>query len=104
VRDRDAATTRDLICHQNATIISKSAFAASDVESRVKRRGDRKLHDSIPPLLPSVAAAPAQPRSALATWTARPPLSISIGCWLKEGVKTSTGRAVVSYLLIYGRP
>ncbi len=49
--DRDVATTRDLIHYQNATIIAKSAFAASDGESRVKGRGDKKLYDSIPPLL-----------------------------------------------------
>ena len=29
----------------------KSAFAASDGESSLKRRGDKKFYDSIPPLL-----------------------------------------------------
>ena len=35
--DRDVATTRDLIHYQHATIIAKSAFAASDGESRLTR-------------------------------------------------------------------
>jgi len=51
MRDRDVRTIRDLIHCQHATIIAKSAFAASDGESRPEQRGDRKLHDSIPPLL-----------------------------------------------------
>ena len=34
--DRDVATTRNLIYCQNATIIAKSAFAASDEKSRMK--------------------------------------------------------------------
>jgi hypothetical protein len=68
--DRDVSTIRDLIQYQYATIIAKSAFAASDGESLLKLRGDKKFLDSIPPLLPSDAAATAQARSALATWTA----------------------------------
>ncbi len=83
--DRDVSTIRDLIYYQYAKIIAKSAFAASDGESSLKHRDDKKFYDSISPLLPSAAAATAQARSALATWTARPPSSISIGCWLKEG-------------------
>ncbi len=87
--DRDVATTRDLIYYQYATIIAKSAFAASDGESSLRHRGGKKFYDSIPPLVPSAAAAPAQARPTLATWTARPPSSISIGCWLKEGREDS---------------
>jgi len=68
--DRDVSTIRDLIQYQYATIIAKSAFAASDGESLLKLRGDKKLHASIPPLLPSAAVTTAQARSALATWTA----------------------------------
>jgi hypothetical protein len=69
--DRDAATIKDLIYYQYATIIAKSAFAASDGESspNLHLRSDRKFHDSSPPLLPSATAATAQTRSALATWT-----------------------------------
>ena len=67
--DREVATIRDLIYYQYATIIAKSAFAASDGESRLKHRGDKKFYDSIPPLLPSAAAATAQARPTLATWT-----------------------------------
>ena len=51
--DRHVSTIRDLIYYQHATIIAKSAFAASDRESRLKYRGDKKFHDSIPPVLPS---------------------------------------------------
>ena len=69
MRDRDVRTIRDLIYHQHATIIAKSAFAASDGESRLKHRGDKQFHDAIPPLLPSAAAAPAQAWPTLATWT-----------------------------------
>jgi hypothetical protein len=47
--DREVATIRDLIYYQNARIIAKSAFAASDC--RLKHRGDKKFYDSIPPLL-----------------------------------------------------
>ncbi len=85
--DRDLATIRDLIYCQNATIIAKSAFAASDWESSLKPRGDKKFHDFIPPVLPSAAAATAQARSTLATWTGteRQRSPISIGCWLQEG-------------------
>ncbi len=67
--DRDVATTRDLIHYQHATIIAKSAFAASDGESRLKHRGDKKFYDSIPPVLLSSAAAAAQARPTLGTWT-----------------------------------
>ena len=67
--DREVSTIRDLIHYQHATIIAKSAFAASHGECRLKQRGDRKLHDPIPPLLPSAAATTAQAHSALATWT-----------------------------------
>jgi hypothetical protein len=49
--DRDIASIRDLIYCHYATIIAKSAFAASDGESSLKLRGDKKFHDSIPPLL-----------------------------------------------------
>ena len=49
--ERDVGTIRDPICFQYATIGAKSAFAASDGESRPKLRGDKKPHDSIPPLL-----------------------------------------------------
>ena len=85
--DRDVATIRDLIYCQYATIIAKSAFAASDGESGLKHWGDKKLYDSIPPVLPSAAAATAPARSATATWTrtARSPSLISIGCWGVEG-------------------
>jgi hypothetical protein len=48
--DRDAATIRDLIYYEYATIIAKSAFVASDGESRLKHRGDEKFYDSIPPV------------------------------------------------------
>ena len=48
--DREVATIRDLIYYQYTTIIVKSAFAAADGESRLKRRGEKKFHDSIPPL------------------------------------------------------
>ena len=68
--DRDVAFIKDLIYYQYATIIAQSAFAASDGESKLKHSGDKKFCDSIPPLLPSDAAATAQARSALATWTA----------------------------------
>jgi hypothetical protein len=73
--DRDVSTIRDLIHYQYATIIAKSAFAASDGESRLKGRGDKKLYDSIPPLLkkkysgPSSTATTAQGRPTKATWT-----------------------------------
>ena len=67
--DRDVAFIRDLIHYQYATIIAQSAFAASDGESRLKHRGDKKLYDPIPPLLPSTAAETAQAHSALVTWT-----------------------------------
>ncbi len=49
--DRDVAFIGDLIYCQYATIIAKSAFAASDGESSLKHRGDKKHYDSIPPLL-----------------------------------------------------
>ena len=81
--DRDVATIRDLIYYPYAKTAAKSAFAASDGESRLEHRGDKKFYDSIPPLLRSAATTP-QARSALATWTARPPSWISIGCCLKE--------------------
>ena len=68
--DRDVSTIRDLIYCHYATIIAKSAFAASHGECRLKHRdGDKQFHDSIPPLLPSAAAAAAQAHSTLATWT-----------------------------------
>ena len=67
--DRDVSTIRDLTHYRYATIITKSAFAASDGESSLKLRGDKKLYDSTPPLLPSAAAATAQTRPTLATWT-----------------------------------
>jgi hypothetical protein len=85
--DRDVNTTRDLIHYRYATIIAKSAFAASDGESRLKHWSDKKLYDSIPPLLPSAAAASAHAQRTLATSTrtARSPFAISIGCWGVEG-------------------
>jgi len=46
--DRDVRTIRDLIHCQYATIIAKSAFAASEGESRLKLRGDKKLLDFHP--------------------------------------------------------
>lgn len=49
--DRDVSTVRDLIYYQHVRIIAKSAFAASDGESSLKHRGDKKFYDSIPPLL-----------------------------------------------------
>ena len=67
--DREVSTVRDFIYNQYAKIIAKSAFAASDGESSLKHRGDKKFCDSIPPLLPSAAAASAQARPTLATWT-----------------------------------
>jgi hypothetical protein len=67
--DREVNTIRDLIHYQYATIIAKSAFAASVGESRPKHRGDKKVYDSIPLRLPSAAAATAQARPTLATWT-----------------------------------
>ena len=67
--DREVNTIRDLIHYQYATIIAKSAFAASVGESRLKHRGDKKFHGSIPLLLPSAAATTAQAHSALAIWT-----------------------------------
>ena len=57
--DRDVNTIKDLSCCQYATIIAKSAFAASDGESSLRHRGGKKFYDSIPPLVPSAAAAPA---------------------------------------------
>ena len=49
--DRDVRTIRELIHHQYAKIVAQSAFVASDGESRLDHRGDKKCHDSIPPLL-----------------------------------------------------
>ncbi|MGA2109267.1 MAG: hypothetical protein ABSH25_16670 [Syntrophorhabdales bacterium] len=55
--DRNVAFIRDLICHEYAKIIAKSAFAAFDgVQGlysffSLKHRGEKKFHDSIPPLL-----------------------------------------------------
>ena len=69
--DRDVATIRDLIHYQYATIIAKSAFAASDGESSLKHRGDKKLYDSIPPLLASSVSRPSTPvitAQARPTW------------------------------------
>jgi len=83
--DRDVRTITDIIYYRDATIIAKSAFVASNGENRLKHRGDKRSQDSISPLFPSAAAAIAQARSALATWTAGPPSAISIGCWLKPG-------------------
>ena len=48
--DRDVSTIGDLIYHQYTKIVAKSAFAASDGESRLKHRGDKKFYDSIPPV------------------------------------------------------
>ncbi len=48
--DRDVTTITDLIYYQYATISAKSAFAACDGESSLKLRGDKRSHDSIPPL------------------------------------------------------
>ena len=41
MQDRDLSTVRNLIHYQYATIMAKNAFAASDGESGLKRRGDR---------------------------------------------------------------
>ena len=49
--DEDVRTIGELIHYQYATIIAKNAFAASDGESGLKHWGDKKLYDSIPPLL-----------------------------------------------------
>ena len=69
--DRDVSTIRDLIYYQYAKIIAKSAFAASDgwEAYRLRHRGDKKLYDSIPPLLekPSATATTAQARLTKAT-------------------------------------
>jgi len=102
--DRDVATIRDLIYCRYATIITKSAFAASDRESMLKHRGDKKFYDSILPLLPSAAAATARVRATWATWTARPPSSISIGCWLKEGREDAQWQGHSELFTICGRP
>ena len=66
---RDVASIRDLIYYRYATIIAKSAFAASDGESSLKRRDDKKFYGSIPPLLRSAPATTAQARSTKAIWT-----------------------------------
>jgi hypothetical protein len=47
---RDLSTVRDLIHYRYATIIAKSAFAASDGESSLKHRDDKKFYDAIPPV------------------------------------------------------
>jgi len=60
--DRDVATIKDPIYYQYAKIKAKSAFAASDGESLLKHRGDKKFYDSIPPVLPSAAATATQAR------------------------------------------
>ena len=60
--DRGVTTIRDFIYNQYAKIIAKGAFVASDGETRLKLRGDKKFHDSIPPPLPSAAAITAQAR------------------------------------------
>ena len=49
--DREASTIRDLIHHQHATTIAKSAFAY-DGESRLKHQGDKKLLDFHPAASP----------------------------------------------------
>jgi hypothetical protein len=51
--DRDVVTIRDLVYYQYATIIAKSAFAASDGREgyRLTHRDDKRFYDSIPPLL-----------------------------------------------------
>ena len=50
--DRDVKTIRDLVYYPYATIIARNAFAASDGESRLKLRGDRKLLDFHPAASP----------------------------------------------------
>jgi len=50
--DRDVNTIRDFIHYQHATIIAKSAFAASDGESRLKLRGDKMFLDFHPAASP----------------------------------------------------
>jgi hypothetical protein len=69
--DRDVVTIRDLVYYQYATIIAKSAFAAFGGRQgyRLTHRDDKRFYDSIPPLLPSAAAATAQARPTLTTWT-----------------------------------
>jgi len=61
--DRELSTIRDLIHPRYATIIVKSAVAASDGESRLKYRSDKKFLDFHP-----AAAATAQARPTKATW------------------------------------
>ena len=92
--DRDVRTNRDLVDYRCATIIAKSAFAASDGESGLKHRGDKKFYDSIPQLLPSATATAAQARQALGTWTGteRQRSSISIGRWGVEGEDSTVDR------------
>ena len=63
--DRVVGTIRELIHYQCATIMAKSAFAASDGESRLRRWGDKQFHDAIPPLLPSAATAEARPTETI---------------------------------------
>jgi len=53
--DGDVNTIRGPIHYQYATIIAKSAFAASDGENGLKLRGDKKFREPIPPLLPPAA-------------------------------------------------
>ena len=48
--DREVSTIRDLTYYLHATIIAKSALAASDGESRLRDRDDKKFYNSIPPL------------------------------------------------------
>jgi hypothetical protein len=79
VPDRDVRTIRDLIHYPHATIIAQSAFAASDGESSLELRADKKFYDSTPPLLASAAAttAPARPTETIWTGTGLPFLT---GC------------------------
>ena len=49
---QDVGTIRDVIHYQYTTIIAESAFAASDGESRLKVRGDKKLLDFHPAASP----------------------------------------------------
>jgi len=78
--DRDVKTIRDLVYYPYATIIARNAFAASDGESRLKLRGDRKLLDFHP------AASPL------------------CRCHTCSGTASSSGESSKAFPLLFGRP
>src|SRR5271157_4293979 len=78
--DRDVNTIRDIIHYQYATIIAKSAFAASDGESSLKHWGDKKLLDFHP------AASPL------------------CRCHTCSGTASSSGESSKAFPLLFGRP